>query len=211
MGLQGRGPLSSVEKSSTLGGCRASAGIQFAEQSVTNSGDTAIAEIAQWCGDDPQQGSADPPDTAQQEQYAADGGGMSVEVAVVAEHDGGQRSPQLRLEKLLGGSSLQGCEEKATGFVPLENPVDGVIAEAAHAVVEDEAAVGWVSHRQSSVGKCGMVIENDDGNKIAKLSANGFGEEVGGRRGDGRFVTKAVTGCRQLACISKPARRTGCG
>ena len=183
MGLWGCGPLSSVEKSGTLGGSGASAGIQFAEQSVANSGDTAIAEIAQWCGDDPQQGSADPPDTTQQEQYAADGGGMSVEVAVVAEHDGGQRSSQLRLEKLLGGSSLQGCEEKATGFVPLEDPVDRVIAEAAHAVVEDEAAVGWVSHRQSCIGKCAMVIDDLDGNKIAKLSANGFGDEVGGGGG----------------------------
>jgi hypothetical protein len=81
------GRRNSVKETSTFVGSGHAAGIHFAEQSIADFGDAAIAEITQGGGDDPQQSSADPPESAQQKQNAADGGGMSVQVAVVTEHD----------------------------------------------------------------------------------------------------------------------------
>ena len=71
---------------------------------------------------------------------------MCPDASIVSQHDRGQVLPQFGGQQLFGGGALQRCQQKATLSIALEDPVDGVIAEAADTVVKNQTAGVEILH-----------------------------------------------------------------
>ncbi len=132
--------MRSVEKPSAFGWRGATTGVQFSEQFVANGRDAAIAKVADWLRNQPQQNATEPPEATEQQENATDSSGMSPDASIVSQHDRGQVLPQFGGQQLFGSRSLQRRQQKATLSIALKDPVDGMIAEAADTVVKDQTA-----------------------------------------------------------------------
>ncbi len=124
------------------------AGIDLARDSISVFGDEPIPQVPQWSWNDPQDPSQHLPDTAEDEQKLADGGGPHGEIAMsIKKIDRGQRD----LAGLLGhgfpGLPVDRGELQELLPVPGDREPDDLLAHPAFAVVEEYWSL--VSHTKS--------------------------------------------------------------
>lgn len=138
-----------------LRGCGQRAGAEAAPDAVATAGDEAVAAVAERAGDKTQQAGDEGPGARQLGERNSDGGGAGEELLGgcgdgAKDEDGagagvGWGVRRGRREAVVGeqsgnGRRLRWREAEAVVAVAGEEPLDGVIAEAAIAVVDDEQA-----------------------------------------------------------------------
>lgn len=127
----------SIQKHRSLGGGRQSTGVIPTEELVAKPRDNAIAEISDWKRNQPQEGSAKPPPAAQRHQDSTHRCGPSESLAVSHEDHRIKAIANIFADNSCRRRSLQGSEPQSVVGISREQPVDRVVAEAAHTVEKD--------------------------------------------------------------------------
>jgi|GEM_PF-3274644 len=131
-----------IQKYGAFGGSRHATGVVFAEEAVARARDDAVAEIADWPGNDPEQSAEQFPAAAERHQDPTDSGGSHKRDAIPHEDQCVETVTNGFVQHYSGVAALQRSESQSVLGITRQQPVHGVIAQPANAVEEDGGVLG---------------------------------------------------------------------
>ena len=130
-----------IQKHCAFDGCWQATGVVFAEQAIAIAGDQAIAQIAHWPWNDPEQTAEQFPAATQCHQNPTDGGGSDKRHAIANEDQCVETVADLLVQDSASRDSLQRSESQTVLRISRQQPVHGVVTQPADAVEKDNGVI----------------------------------------------------------------------